>query len=298
MFEFLFSRLSTISRFRVAPSDMAMPRSGLCAATMVLNENDNIEEWLEFHKLAGVNYFIIYDNGCSDGTQETIKRVLNENEGQIIPWKQTFVDGRLGISLHTQASAMAHAIMNFRERFRWMVFFDVDEFIVPKFDIGITDALDRLNHLSNISLPWHMFGSNGHKDRPAAGMVQSYTSREDVKDTGMRQFKCIFDPIEVKSVRVHSVTTRSDGKMTSNDTGLVMANSSRSSMEFYSNKFLQLNHYFTKSEGEFLSKLKKGHVTQAHSDRYRKKILGLYDEVNSGAVFDDCAALFLARRNS
>jgi hypothetical protein len=45
----------------------------LAMAAIVKNEGRYLREWIEFHRLMGVEHFYIYDNGSTDNTPEILE---------------------------------------------------------------------------------------------------------------------------------------------------------------------------------------------------------------------------------
>ena len=205
----------------VPPKGLA-GRHGLAIVAIVKNESRYIGEWASFHYRAGVRKFYIYDNGSSDNTREVLENTLPHEALVIVPWSQTMGDARYRSVIHNQVLAYAHAASNFGGDYRWMAFVDVDEFMVPKKAASLVEALDTLSGCNNISLPWHMYGTSGHKTDPGGSVLENYSFRfRDplTGESGLRNFKCIVDPCSLTSVRVHSM--QSDGKwVTSNDVGV------------------------------------------------------------------------------
>src|SRR5690606_4573345 len=62
-------------------------------------------------------------------------------------------------------------------------------------------------------------------------------------------------------VSVHHFSTREFGDKTANDAGDVFPLGKRKSPSFYSSRYLQLNHYYTRSEEEFARKIERGGVS-------------------------------------
>ena len=49
-------------------------------STIVKDEDNIIVQWIEYHKLLGINRFIIYDNhNCPDGNRIGPTRLINKN---------------------------------------------------------------------------------------------------------------------------------------------------------------------------------------------------------------------------
>jgi hypothetical protein len=294
MFGFL-KRGQSITRIAFDPPLARSDRTGIAVVLIVKNEARHAAEWAAFHLAAGVARFIVYDNGCSDGTIGELARVLGPGRLVVIPWDQKLRDGPREI--HNQVLAYAHAVRNFGPDHRWMTFIDVDEFLVPKQAATLEGALAHLSDCACISLPWHMFGRSGHATPPEGGVVANYTRRNpdpmgDAK--GLRNFKMIVDPSRVTAIKVHSIET--DGQTGScNDQGLRASLSGREARGFYSADHLQLNHYYTRSDAELQAKIARGpNLTTPDSDHLRR-VMRKVASIEAGEVEDRCAIDYLRR---
>lgn len=296
MFGFL-TRSRSITHLAFAPPLAQPGRSGLAIGLIVRNEADHIGEWAKFHALAGVRHFHVYDNGSSDGTVAALRAAVGDM-ATVIPWDQKLRDARRGLEIHNQVLAYAHAVRNFGGAYRWMSFIDVDEFLVPKQAASLPEALTHLGHARNISLPWHMFGRSGHIARPEGGVLRNYTRRnpDPMSDAkGLRNFKMIFDPCHVTSLKVHEI--RTDGNETTcNDAGETFTNKTRSGPDFYSAAHIQLNHYYTRSDSELKAKIARGpNLTTPDADHLRR-VMRKVAAIEADEIGDRSALDFLARR--
>ncbi len=292
-----FSRLWKIGRIGVVPPAPEPGRRGVAIALIVRNEAAHIGEWAEFHARAGARGFFVYDNGCTDATLPSLRAAIGPDRLTVTPWLQLLSDGRLGREIHNQALAYAHALSNFGGAFRWMAFIDADEFLVPKRARDLDGALAHLGGARNLSLPWHMFGRSGHATPPAGGLLRNYLMRaaDPMSDTrGVRQFKCLVDPCHVTEVGVHSFAT--DGVYrTANDRGEEVALERRRLPEFYSADYLQLNHYYSRSEAELAAKVGRGPNLASKAPEYRRKVLRTVANIEKAQVEDRAALEYLAR---
>jgi hypothetical protein len=259
----------------IVPPKASASRNGIAIVACVKNEEPYIAEWLTFHRAVGVAHFFLYDDGSDDRTLDVARERLPAEALTVIPWRGRMSDGYSGNILNSQTIAFAHAILNFGSEFERFAFIDVDEFIVPKKGLSIADSLSGSKGFPNISLPWHMFGSSGHIQRPAGPVSRNYTYR--AKDPMSRlknasNFKCIVDPCEVTEVSIHHFSTRDHGELTSNDRGEVFSRRGRKRPEFYSSDFLQLNHYYGKSKEELEQKLARGPASPASRQRYEERV--------------------------
>jgi hypothetical protein len=294
MFGFL-KRGHSITRIAFDPPRPRDGRAGIAVVLIVKNEAAHIAEWAAFHLAAGVARFVVYDNGCTDGTLAELRRVLPQGRLVVIPWDQKLRDGSREI--HNQVLAYAHAVRNFGPDHRWMTFIDVDEFLIPKRATTLEGALAHLQDCACISLPWHMFGRSGHQTPPDGGVVANYTRRnpDPMSDAkGLRNFKMIVDPARVTAMKVHSIET--DGQTDScNDSGLRASLAGRETRGFYSADHIQLNHYYTRSDAELQAKIARGpNLTTPDADHLRR-VMRKVTNIEAGEVEDRSAIDYLNR---
>ena len=270
-------------------------RKGVAIVLIVKNEARHIAEWAQFHHAAGVGAFFVYDNGSTDGTVEAIRAALPDRALTVIPWRQPRFRTTWGREVHNQVLAYAHALMNFGPAYRWMAFIDVDEFVVPVTARSIPQALEGLEDAAHISLPWHMFGRNGHEVPPEGGVVKNYLHRADPsKLTHGRNFKCLVDPARVTEVGVHGFGI--DGGFEGvNDAGQKALHKDRAKPGFYSRQRLQLNHYYTRSNAELQAKIGRGSNKDVQADKHIRRVMRIVTAIEADAVQDRTAPDYLAR---
>ena len=286
----------TISKIAITPPEPLAERSGLVICLIVRNEARHIGEWADFHLKAGVDHFIVYDNGCSDGTIEILSKRLTSEQLTVMPWDQKLRDGRGGAELHNQVLAYAHCLRNFGGRFRWMAFIDVDEFLIPTAANSLQNALADRSNAKHISLPWHMFGRNDHETPPEGGVLANYLNRasDPLVSSHALNWKCIVDPCHVTGVRVHGFDV--DGAAEGvNDVGKAATHAARSDRSFYSRDAIQLNHYYTRSNAELQAKINRGSNKTVEAQKHIKRVMRIVDAIERVTVEDRTALEFLAR---
>lgn len=280
----------------ITPPRPAPDRAGIAVVTCVKNEGRYIADWLKFHQAVGVVHFYIYDNGSTDDGMRIVEEVLDKSAFTIIPWAGGMVDVSLGHLLNWQAVAFAHAILNFGSRYKWMAFIDVDEFLLPKKGRTIEEALAGAKGAPNISLPWHMFGTSGHKSPPKGSILRNFTRRSADPLSSRKNasnFKCIVDPCEVSEVSIHHFSTAKHGENSANDVGSFFSRKGRKHKAFYSSECIQLNHYYSKSEEELREKLSRGPASPASRKRYEDRVLSAMKNIEADTVEDNAMIAFL-----
>ena len=120
-----------------------------------------LKEWILYHRYMGVEHFFLYDNSGGDGyfrgadiplferdratkygiryedivalTDAEVADALDHIQREVpnvhvVPWRPTDAEGRVR---YAQVEAMNDALRRFGPAVDWMVFMDMDEFLVP-----------------------------------------------------------------------------------------------------------------------------------------------------------------------
>ncbi|MBQ4405038.1 MAG: glycosyltransferase family 92 protein [Selenomonadaceae bacterium] len=98
----------------------------LAVVAILKDEGNYLKEWLDYHLLAGVDHFYLYDNDSSDNQAEVAKPYI---EAGLVDY----------FSLPGKAMQMVaynDAVKRFKFHCRYMAFIDLDEFVYPKVDRG------------------------------------------------------------------------------------------------------------------------------------------------------------------
>ncbi|GHV82027.1 hypothetical protein AGMMS49991_05850 [Spirochaetia bacterium] len=247
----------------------------LSIVAIARNEAPYISEWIEYHKLVGVEKFYIYDNKSDDNLKEVLNSYIED--GTVI---YTYFpgDGKPGFT--QQHLCYIDAIRNYKHQTRWLAIIDLDEFIVPVKDKTITDFLKDFTFYSQIIMRWIIYGSSGHKTKPDGLVIENYKNRADESDT--RWTKVIVNPRSVMAPKTHACFvcgfTVDENKHIVKPEKFMDTNRPDLSMDK-----IRINHYYTKSLEEYLNKGKHGTLDLPR--QYKRNADGfMYDDKN--AVFD------------
>ena len=94
----------------------------LSVVAILKNEGHYFKEWLDYHLLAGVDHFYLYDNESPDNQAEVAKPYVEAGLVDYFPFPGE----------QKQGAAYRDAIAKFKFQSRYMAFIDGDEFIFPK----------------------------------------------------------------------------------------------------------------------------------------------------------------------
>lgn len=91
----------------------------MAIVSIVKNEEPYIREWIEYHKLVGVDHIYIYDNGSNDKTVEIARKYQTEGFVTLIEFPGQGV----------QLTAYDDALHKYKNDVDYMAFIDADEFL-------------------------------------------------------------------------------------------------------------------------------------------------------------------------
>ncbi len=212
------------------------------------NEAQYIKEWIEFHKLVGVQKFFLYDNESTDNLKEVLKPYIEKNE---VIYK--YITGE-----KSQFVAYQDSIRKNANRVKYMAFIDIDEFITPLKHNTITEFLEYLEKQTGgdfaaLGINWVMHGFNGHYKRET-GLVCEKFSKCDFETEGNKHIKSIVNPRTVILANHPHYFIHKHGSKIINTSGKTIFG------PFSEPVFddIIINHFWTKSYEEYLERCKKG----------------------------------------
>ncbi|MGY6768366.1 glycosyltransferase family 92 protein [Komagataeibacter sp. NFXK3] len=259
-------------------------KSSVCM--IIKNEEAHIKEWVCYHKALGFDTIIILDNNSTDNTRPEIEKLGRFMDVRYHLWEKE--------DFFYQIDAYNFCISTYREEFRWMAFIDSDEFIVPKNDENINDFLEKYDAYDALVLNWAMFGSSGHINAPEGLMMESFTRRSDENFYNTRHVKTILNPKKTKhciNPHVFEIDGRSINVLHREPTwekpGIVNHG------PIYDE--CQINHYYTRSQSEWIRKIKRGYPDMDTSAFDNDKIMEGFRYADLNDVVDVSALRFLKR---
>jgi hypothetical protein len=235
--------------FRVAKITPQEPRERyLSVACMARNEGRHFREWIEFHRLVGVEHFAVYDNSSDDNTREILEPYKAAGVVDIIPWPHFAPD------YDTQAMAYNHALSHFGPKTQWMAFFDLDEFLFSPTTDAVSDILRGYEDLPAICVYWAMFGTSGHTNPVDGTLIENFTNRaplpqDPVKDPILANYKSIVQPhLVLRNRGAHNFIVDADGSSGFDENRSKIW---RKAPRRVTTERLRINHYYTKSLAEW-----------------------------------------------
>ena len=242
----------------IKPSKIENKKYKVSVCAIFKNEAPYLREWIEFHKIIGINHFYLYNNNSTDNYQEILKPYVDENIVTLIQWPK----------VHAQMESYDHCIKNYKDETEWIAFIDLDEFIVPNSTDTIYDFLKPFQKNRGTVLAYFkMFGSSGLVERDINSPVtkdftQCYQKSLNI---GKLFYNTAYnlDFSYPKNDSMHQMYANYNGKtlvpVNCFDKITTMGINKINKKYLVNGKYpIQINHYVTKSLNEYKARLSKG----------------------------------------
>ena len=217
----------------------------LAACAIYRNEAPYLREWIEFHRLVGVERFFLYDNRSTDEHREALAPYVAEGTVVAHDWPE--VPG--------QITAYGHCLEQHRDEARWIAFLDLDEFLFSPTLEPVARILEDYEDYPAVMVNRLNFGSSGHKTRPEGLVIENYLHRLPDSDDNSRHAKSIVDPsrtVGPRGMNPHCFIYE-DGWAV-NEEFKPIDHQPFGFVDMISFERLRLNHYIIKSEEQWEAK--------------------------------------------
>ncbi len=255
---------------------------GVAIALRFRNEAIYLDEWVRYHRAAGADHLFLYNNFSEDDYADVLKEHIEAGYVTLIDWP--FKPASPG--------ADEDCIKRTIGRYEWVGFIDADEFVVIKDGSSIAEYLQAFPKAPAVGLHWYYFGSNGHKARPSAWVIDSYTRREL---TPNRHVKCFVRPECVSQYRNSHNWFYRNGRLAVNENG-------KSIFGTISKPTAQtawINHYYVKSLEDYMAKSKQKSTLDAFGMVYNSRTDEKRDEaMQKDNIVEDLSAANYYRKRS
>ncbi len=191
----------------------------LAACAFFQNEAPYLKEWIEYHRIQGVEHFYLYNNGSTDNYLEVLTPYIAQNVVELTDWPCA---PSVQAWMSDQMKAYNHCIKQCKDDVQWLAVIDIDEFIVPLDRENLVAFLkdyDSKPEVGAIKINWQLYGtSNLPCIPPGKLMIESlifkapwnyYPAANGVmkmpKDIDNAQVKSVVRPRAVKKFQIHIV---------------------------------------------------------------------------------------------
>lgn len=221
------------------------------------NESLYLREWIEFHRMMGVEKFYLYNNRSTDGWKCIVEPYIALGIVDVKDWPH---------SPPTQLAAYQDCIDRTHDTGQRIAFLDCDEFLwSPSYDT-VTEPLSYLPETwGAVGVNWMCFGDSGLKSWENVPVIERFTWRIRTDHYVNSHIKSIVNmrhPVHVGG-DPHFFHAKNG---TFNENGRLIGGP----FSKHVSDVFRINHYLTKSKGELIRKVARGRVDVATPDDIRR----------------------------
>lgn len=249
------------------------PAVYLSIAAILKNEAPYIKEWIEFHKLVGVERFYLYDNESTDNVKEILEPYIQD--GTVI---YKYVAGP-----KKQHDVYRDAIYKSRTKTYWLAIIDLDEYLFPVEKDNLKDFLKDYEAYPAVVANWVMFDSNGLLEHPDGKLITEVYTRvhKSYNKSVNWHVKSIVNPDKVRYLQ------SSHCCFYENNENAVTENFEKCIgpfTKYNSVKKIRINHYHTKSLKDYKQKVEKGYADQTNPRPFNESYLNFPETTQDYAI--------------
>lgn len=204
------------------------------------NEAPYLREWIDYHKMIGVEHFYLYNNESNDDFFNALSSYYSKGEVTLKDWPTPQNND-------WQISAYNDCLKNCKTK--WIAFIDIDEFIVPMRGKDLKKILCKYYaDKKAIYINWRQFGTSNlklKKDYPILPYLTKCAPKTHVHCT---HGKSIVKPKFVKKVRDPHWCIMKNGNDYYNGNGELFKGILYTKPEPHCDKLIRINHYTYRDE--------------------------------------------------
>ena len=141
----------------------------LSVAAIFRDDARFLKEWIEFHRLVGVEHFYLYNNLSSDNYKEVLEPYIQSGIVELIEWPYESYNIKKWSSV--QNHSYTDAVNRSRKATMWLAIIDTDEFLFPVEQEDLRVVLKGFEQFGGVGVNWQMFGTSNVPRIPDDGLM-------------------------------------------------------------------------------------------------------------------------------
>ena len=193
------------------------PHYFISVCAIFQNEAPYLREWIEYHRIIGVEHFYLFNNESVDDYMQVLNPYIAKGIVELWDWPRKPNEAH---HVGAQIAAYNHCIALTADISDWLALIDLDEFILPISTKDLTTFLSQYDNEPNvggIKINWQVFGTSHLATLPTdKPMIESLTLKapwnyeaehRDPPDNAY--IKMIVRPKAVSRYRIHDCSLKS-----------------------------------------------------------------------------------------
>lgn len=136
------------------------PTYYLSIGAIFRNEARFLKEWIEFHRMMGVEHFYLYNNLSEDNYRKVLDPYIAK--GIVELWDWPYQGSQVEEWNKIQCNAYTDMVEKKRHETFWLAIIDTDEFILPA-NNNLAKFLRDYEEYAGIGINWQLYGTSGVK---------------------------------------------------------------------------------------------------------------------------------------
>ena len=159
----------------------------LSIACIFKNDADYLKEWIEYHRIVGVEHFYMLNNDSEDSYKNVLQPYIEQGIVTLGDWRDSLCSNRsYAWVFATQVPALEYGCNTLaRHESTWVAFIDTDEFLVPVQSNSVLDILKNHNDEVGLAISWRVFGTSNVKEIGENQLMIEQLTRCTTPDDGL-----------------------------------------------------------------------------------------------------------------
>lgn len=233
-----------------------------CSVCMIIrDDNEYLEEWLNWHILQGVQHFYIYDHNSKQPVSEFIKTLSEEIQEKVtVIW----FGGKHDFAQH---DAYNHCLKRYGRESRWVGFIDSDEMVRIKTNQTLPEFLKVFEEYAGLFIGWVTYNANGQKQKSNLPVRERFLKPSEYNNqNGVG--KVFVQPFCMRQMLTHNGYPVEGFEIVDENKNHVEEGVAWTS-GLTMNKIC-IDHYYTKSYEEWLNKISRGSCDPYYNRKYEE----------------------------
>lgn len=147
----------------------------LALSSPIQHDAKYLREWIEYHKLVGVQHFYLYSNMSNDNYFQVLSPYIDRGEVELIE----IPVGSQDYMKRGQNCCYTDSVIRSRGKARWLILADSDCFFIPMKNKKITSFLKKYEKFGGVTVNLYNYGTNNVYSLASDElMIEKLTKRE------------------------------------------------------------------------------------------------------------------------
>jgi hypothetical protein len=251
------------------------------------DEGPYLKEWIEFHKLVGVQHFLLYNHLSVDNSREVLQPYIDDKTVEVIDLNDEIKSRPHWGSI--QMGSYNDGLKRLLGKSKWVAFIDSDEFLIPVKQDNLLTVLKDYEKFGGICAHWVMFGTSHIQKIPDNVLqIEALVYRSKLDCSTNSHVKSIVRPEKVVEFTNPHFAIYKKGSTQVNENKVAFNGALEK--EFTAN-ILRINHYWTRDEDYFFNVKVPSRVKRGFSKEKELTRAEMFNEVLDTDMFRFVPAL-------